>query len=249
MPLVYSCVARGAIVLAEYSPYTGNFNHVASECLHKIKNPDRKFTVTCDRHTFNFRVHDGYTYLAVADEAAGRVLAFACLERIMLDFNDKFARKSRNALPNSLDKTFGPRIKFHMDHLSANPEEVNSVLKVQSQVDAVKLTLQENLTKVMERGDRMDVLEDKAYKLKEQAHGFKASSARIKTAFWYQNLKAKMCVILLCIILLLTVLGVICFAAPNNLCGIQETRMPFYYPVNGAAAQPISAPAAHSNAP
>ncbi len=31
--LIYSFVARGSIVLAEYSPFNGNFNQVALECL------------------------------------------------------------------------------------------------------------------------------------------------------------------------------------------------------------------------
>eukprot|EP00798_Chlamydomonas_sp_ICE-L_P031645 gene31645-6842_t len=76
MPLIYSFVARGAegahAILAEYTPFSGNFNTVAIEILHKIPNPDSKFTIACDAHTFNFVVSNGFTFLVVADEAYGR---------------------------------------------------------------------------------------------------------------------------------------------------------------------------------
>lgn len=61
MPLIYSFVARGTCVLAEYTPYSGNFNTVAIECLQKLNNPESKFTIACDRHTFNFLVHNGFS--------------------------------------------------------------------------------------------------------------------------------------------------------------------------------------------
>lgn len=60
MPLIYSFVARGTTILAEYTTYTGNFTTVATECLQNVKNPDTKFTITCDRHTFNFLVSKGF---------------------------------------------------------------------------------------------------------------------------------------------------------------------------------------------
>ncbi len=61
MPLIYAFVARDTTVLAEYTPYTGNFNTVAIECLQKLSNPESKFTIACDRHTFNFLVHRGFS--------------------------------------------------------------------------------------------------------------------------------------------------------------------------------------------
>lgn len=58
MPLIYSFVARGTTVLAEYTAYSGNFKTVAIECLQNVTNPEAKFTINCDRHTFNF-LNDG----------------------------------------------------------------------------------------------------------------------------------------------------------------------------------------------
>lgn len=40
---------------------SGNFNTVAIECLQKLSNPESKFTIACDRHTFNFLVYNGFS--------------------------------------------------------------------------------------------------------------------------------------------------------------------------------------------
>jgi len=62
MPLIYSFVARdGSTVLAEYTPYSGNFNTVAIECLQRMNNNESKFTIACDGHTFNFLTWNGFS--------------------------------------------------------------------------------------------------------------------------------------------------------------------------------------------
>lgn len=57
---IYSFVARGTMVLVEYTEFTGNFPAIASQCLQKLPSSNNKFTYTCDHHTFNFLVEDGY---------------------------------------------------------------------------------------------------------------------------------------------------------------------------------------------
>lgn len=71
-------------------------------------------TITCDKHTFNFVRKEGYTFLVVADEAFGRQVPFAFLERISEDFLSSHANRSRSAVPHSLDRIYGPKLKQHM---------------------------------------------------------------------------------------------------------------------------------------
>ena len=61
MPLIYSFVARGTTVLADYTAYTGNFSTVAIQCLEKCPANNSRFTFTCDRHTFNYTIDGGYS--------------------------------------------------------------------------------------------------------------------------------------------------------------------------------------------
>ena len=71
MPLIYSFVARGTVVLADaVQPiYEGNFQSVALQFLERCPTDTNKFVYPVDGHTFNFIVDDGFTFLVVADQA------------------------------------------------------------------------------------------------------------------------------------------------------------------------------------
>ncbi|KAL2468376.1 Uncharacterized protein Fot_51901 [Forsythia ovata] len=60
--LIYSFVARGTVIVAEY---TENFTSIAFHCLLKLPATNNKFTYDCDGHTFNYLVVDGFTYCVV----------------------------------------------------------------------------------------------------------------------------------------------------------------------------------------
>lgn len=61
--LIYSFVARGTVILAEYTEFTGNFTTVASQCLQKLPSSNNRFTYNCDGHTFNYLVENGFSKL------------------------------------------------------------------------------------------------------------------------------------------------------------------------------------------
>ncbi|EXC72741.1 Putative vesicle-associated membrane protein 726 [Morus notabilis] len=65
--LIYSFVARGTVILAEYTEFTGNFTSVASQCLQKLPATNNKFIYNCDGHTFNYLVDDGFSTLLTSD--------------------------------------------------------------------------------------------------------------------------------------------------------------------------------------
>lgn len=58
--LIYSFVAKGTIVLAEHTSFSGNFSTIAVQCLQKLSSNSDKFTYSCDGHTFNFLVDSGF---------------------------------------------------------------------------------------------------------------------------------------------------------------------------------------------
>jgi vesicle-associated membrane protein 72 len=65
MPLIYSAVARGPVLLSEYSVFAGNFSTVAKTYLSKSTN-DGRFAYTVDSHVFSFLAEDGYCEWTVA---------------------------------------------------------------------------------------------------------------------------------------------------------------------------------------
>ncbi|GFP82534.1 putative vesicle-associated membrane protein 726, partial [Phtheirospermum japonicum] len=56
-----SIVARGTVILAEYTEFTGNFTRIAAQCLQKLPATNNKFTYNCDVHTFDYLTDDGFS--------------------------------------------------------------------------------------------------------------------------------------------------------------------------------------------
>ncbi|KAM7527386.1 hypothetical protein LguiB_030796 [Lonicera macranthoides] len=167
--LIYSFVARGTVILAEFTEFTGNFTSIASQCLQKLPATNNKFTYNCDGHTFNYLVEDGFTYCVVAIESAGRQIPMAFLERIKEDFTKRYGGgKAATAIANSLNKEFGSKLKEQMQYCVDHPEEISKLAKVKAQVSEVKGVMMENIEKVLDRGEKIELLVDKTENLRSQ---------------------------------------------------------------------------------
>ncbi|CAA2959835.1 vesicle-associated membrane 726 [Olea europaea subsp. europaea] len=167
--LIYSFVARGTVILAEYTEFRGNFTRIAFECLQKLPASNNKFTYNCDGHTFNFLAENGFTYCVVAVESAGRQIPIGFLERVKDDFNKRYGvGKAATASANSLNKEFGPKLKEQMQYCIDHPEEISNLAKVNAQVSEVKGVMIENIEKVLERGEKIEILVDKTENLRSE---------------------------------------------------------------------------------
>ncbi|KAL6517087.1 hypothetical protein OROHE_017793 [Orobanche hederae] len=160
--LIYSFVARGTMILAEYTEFTGNFTSIASQCLQKLPASSNRFTYNCDGHTFNYLVENGFTYCVVAVESAGRQIPIAFLERVRDDFNKRYG--------GGKAATAGPKLKEQMHYCTTHPEEISKLAKVKAQVSEVKGVMMENIEKVLDRGEKIELLVDKTENLRSQWH-------------------------------------------------------------------------------
>nr|GMD52795.1 Vesicle-associated membrane protein 727 [Ipomoea batatas] len=154
--LIYSFVAKGTVVLAEYTPYSGNFSTIAVQCLQKLPSSSSKYTYSCDGHTFNFLLDSGFVFLVVADESTGRNVPFVFLE------------KDRFSIAYNLDREFGPRLKEHMQYCMNHPDEISKLSKLKAQITEVKGIMMDNIEKVLDRGERIELLVDKTENLQFQ---------------------------------------------------------------------------------
>ncbi|KAM0028234.1 putative Longin domain, v-SNARE, coiled-coil domain-containing protein [Helianthus debilis subsp. tardiflorus] len=204
--LIYSFVARGTVILSEYTEFTGNFVNIAAQCLQKLPATYNKFTYSCDGHTFNYLVHDGFTYCVVAIESVGRQIPMAFLERIKDDFAKKYAGgKASTAVANSLNKEFGPKLKEQMQYCVDHQEEISKLSKVKAQVSEVKGVMMENIEKVLDRGEKIELLVDKTESLHSQAQGFRTQGTQLRRKMWFKNMKIKLIVLAIVIALILII--------------------------------------------
>lgn len=150
MPLIYSAVTRGPLILAEYAVFAGNFASVAKDYLAKSTAAGR-FSYTVDSHVFSFLAEDGFCelregssaacgrrqyaqqyararaavvpmhrlptlppgprhnsagFVVVTDEAAGRTIPNAFLDRAKAEFITKYGEKGKSVKELGLS-TFG----------------------------------------------------------------------------------------------------------------------------------------------
>jgi len=204
--LIYSFVARGSVVLAEYTEFTGNFTTVAVQCLQKLPSSSNKFTYTCDGHTFNYLVDNGFVYCVVAVESLGRQIPIALLERVKDDFSKRYeGGKAATAAALGLSKEFGPKLKEHMQYCVDHPEEISKIAKVKAQVSEVKGVMMENIEKVLDRGEKIELLVDKTETLHSQAQDFRSQGTQMRRKMWLQNMKIKLIVLGIIVALILII--------------------------------------------
>ncbi|XP_061360681.1 vesicle-associated membrane protein 722-like isoform X2 [Gastrolobium bilobum] len=209
--LIYSFVARGTLILAEHTDFSGNFTTIALQCLQKLPASNNKFTYTCDGHTFNYLADNGFTFCVVAVESVGRQVPMAFLERIKEDFTKRYGGgKATTAAAKSLNKEFRPKLKEHMQYCVEHPEEVSKLAKVKAQVSEVKEVMMENIEKVLDRGEKIEVLVDKTENLHYQAQDFRQQGTQLRRKMWYQNMKIKLIVLGIIIALILIIVLSVC---------------------------------------
>lgn len=72
MAILYAVVARGTVVLAEFSAVTGNTGAVARRILEKLPaEADSRVCFSQDRYIFHILGLDGLTFLCMANDTFG----------------------------------------------------------------------------------------------------------------------------------------------------------------------------------
>uniref|UniRef100_A0A3P9MVE5 Vesicle-associated membrane protein 4 n=1 Tax=Poecilia reticulata TaxID=8081 RepID=A0A3P9MVE5_POERE len=73
--------------------------------------------------------------------------------------------------------------------LEEDSDEEEDFFLVQSQVDEVIDVMQENISKVIERGERLDDLQDKSESLSDHASAFSSRAKQLHRRMWWRDMK------------------------------------------------------------
>ncbi|AEC08786.1 vesicle-associated membrane protein 723 [Arabidopsis thaliana] len=205
--LFYSFIARGTVILVEFTDFKGNFTSVAAQYLENLPSSNNKFTYNCDGHTFNDLVENGFTYCVVAVDSAGREIPMAFLERVKEDFYKRYGgEKAATDQANSLNKEFGSNLKEHMQYCMDHPDEISNLAKAKAQVSEVKSLMMENIEKVLARGVICEMLGSS----ESQPQAFYIKRTQMKRKKWFQNMKIKLIVLAIIIALILIIILSVC---------------------------------------
>uniref|UniRef100_U3I8Y3 Vesicle associated membrane protein 4 n=1 Tax=Anas platyrhynchos platyrhynchos TaxID=8840 RepID=U3I8Y3_ANAPP len=91
--------------------------------------------------------------------------------------------------------------------LEEDSDEEEDFFFVQNQVDEVIDVMQENITKVIERGERLDDLQDKSESLSDNATAFSNRAKQLRRQMWWRGCKMKAIIALVVVVLLLVIIS------------------------------------------
>ncbi|GMI92812.1 GRAVITY PERSISTENT SIGNAL 2, vesicle-associated membrane protein 713 [Hibiscus trionum] len=209
MGILYGMVARGQVVLAEFSATQTNASTVARQILEKLsqgKN-DNNSSFSHDRYIFHVKITDGLTVLCMADDASGRRIPFDFLEDIHHRFVKTYGRAIQSASAYAMNQEFSRVMSQQMDHFSTDPnaDRLNRLKGEMSQV-AIRSVMIDNIEKVLERGDRLELLVEKTSSMQGNSVRFKSQSRRYKNTMWWNNCKITATLVLLLLFIIAYVL-------------------------------------------
>ncbi|KAJ3414423.1 Vesicle-associated membrane protein [Chytridiales sp. JEL 0842] len=186
--IIYMCIAKpGAVILAEHATTTGNFTTITQHILEKIPEGDSKMTYVYDRYLFHYMQRNNIIYMCLADDGFGRRIPFAFLEDIARKFEAQYGPRAQQAIAYGLNE-FSKTIFTQMEYFN-NSSDADKMRQVQGEIDQVKDVMVSNIEKVLERGERIDILVDKTDNLNQASFAFKKRSTALRRAMWWKNQK------------------------------------------------------------
>ncbi|CAO2825833.1 unnamed protein product [Amaranthus hypochondriacus] len=210
MAILYSMVARGTVVLAEYSATTTNAGTIAKQILEKTPgNNDTHVSYSQDRYIFHLKRTDGLSVLCMADESLGRRIPFAFLEDIHQRFVRTYGRSVLTAQAYAMNDEFSRVLNQQMEYYSNDPN-ADRINRLKGEMNQVKTVMIENIDKVLDRGDRLELLVDKTANLQGNTIRFRKHARRFRSNVWWKNVKIMVLLIFILLIIIYVVLAFIC---------------------------------------
>src|SRR3989338_3743077 len=126
-------------------------------------------------------VEDEHAFLCAAVDGFPQRVCFSFLERFKNEFFDKYVGSSHIG-------SFKDFAKEEINFFNSNPE-ADKLRSLKGQVDDVTNTMKQNMTRVLDRGGRLEELETRSESLNEAAMVFHENAKRLKCELCKNNAK------------------------------------------------------------
>ncbi|EPS71444.1 hypothetical protein M569_03313, partial [Genlisea aurea] len=212
MAILYAVVARGTTVLSEFSAVTGNTGAIVRRMLEKLSDSESAESRLCfsqDRYIFHILLSDGLAFLCMASDTFGRRIPFSYLEDIRMRFMKTYGKVFPHAPAYAMNDEFSRILHRQMEFFSKSPD-ADTLNRVRSEVEEVRTIMVDNIDKILERGDRIELLVDKTATMQDSAFHFRKQSKRLRQALWLKNVKLLVILTVLIILLLYIIIAAAC---------------------------------------
>lgn len=241
-PLLYSCIAYKNTIFAEHTVSAASgTSSLASVILPKIKHASpEKLTYTHNANLIHYIADAGsasanpdslnapnLTYLVVAKGDLGRRVPFGFLVEIKKRFLKAYdpERTDFSALPAYGAAAYNAQLKQLMvEYGTTKSGQEDAFKNVQGEIDNVRGIMTENIERVLERGERLDLLVDKTDRLGGSARDFRVRSRGLKRRMWWKNMKLMVMLGLVIVFLLYLMVGMGCGLPGKSFSAFNITR-------------------------
>ncbi|KAJ1449410.1 synaptobrevin-domain-containing protein [Pelagophyceae sp. CCMP2097] len=189
MEVIYVAISRGVNVLAEYTRHTGNYETVTRLLLRKIGDGGARVAqIRYDEHIFHYQILDGITYLCMTDESAKSRLPFAFLADVADTFRAAYGERAQSAIAFEMNEAFAPLLRRKVD-CYLHSDEADIMSSVRAKIEETKDVMVDNIDRILERGEKIELLVDKAEHMSQQAFRFERSAKSLKRAMCCKRAK------------------------------------------------------------
>ncbi|KAF1919795.1 synaptobrevin-domain-containing protein [Ampelomyces quisqualis] len=215
-PLLSACIAHTTTVLAEHTASaSSNASSLVSVVLPSLDHqPPARRTIDQNKHFIHCLIKSpsdfsashagagGLTFLVIAERELGQRIPFGFLANLEKKFFAEFdaAETDFAHLPPYGCASFNGALKRLMAEQGGTYAGQQDALRTaQKEIDGVREIMTENIERVLERGEHMNVLVDKTGRLGENARDFRVRSRTLKRSMWWKNVKL---MVLLCLVVI-----------------------------------------------
>jgi len=196
-------------VLARFASCTGNFVEVTEQVLSQIGVENSKMTYSHGSYLFHYLSEDRIIYLCITDDEFERSRAFLFLSDIKGRFQTSYRGHAHSALPYAMNTEFSKVLAAQMKHYS-EARDVDTIARVQSEVDDLKNVMVQNIDTLATRGERLELLVNKTENLSASAVTFRKSSRNLARSLFWKNLKITVVAAVIAIVIIYFVVSVTC---------------------------------------
>jgi vesicle-associated membrane protein 7 len=155
----------------------------------------------------------GLTFLVVAEKQLGQRIPFGFLTTLEKKFFEVFDADATDfgSLPSYGCASFNATMRSLMVELGGTKAGKDDALRTaQREIEGVREIMTENIERVLDRGERLDLLVDKTGRLGDTANEFRVRSRGLRRRMWWKNVKLMVLLVLVVIFLIYLFVGFGC---------------------------------------
>eukprot|EP01065_Artemidia_motanka_P035676 TRINITY_DN43573_c0_g1_i1.p1 TRINITY_DN43573_c0_g1~~TRINITY_DN43573_c0_g1_i1.p1 ORF type:complete len:220 (+),score=75.18 TRINITY_DN43573_c0_g1_i1:61-720(+) len=208
-------IASTTDVLSEYK--VDKYRSVLPQILTMLKRHDTKSSFQYAPEgghlaaNFNYIVEHRILYMAITNKEETLRLPFSLLDKMKDEFKKEFSEGGRYPDIDSLSAARCRQFNKKMSQLCNSQND--KIDAITADMEELKDIMVENCEQLLQRGEKIDTLIDRATELEGESKSFKTGAKKLKREMLWRNIKF----VLLAIVLLVIIIVVICAIACGGL--------------------------------